>query len=74
MDNSKRVIQEKSFQSKMPNRYPASEEKTTLTDKRCLVISLKSAQIEEVDKITVLNQIKFPAKIQSTTGDKIITF
>jgi hypothetical protein len=39
-----------------------------------LVISLKSAQIEEVDKITVLNQIKFPAKIQSTTGDKIITF
>ncbi len=74
MDNNASVPQEKSFQSKMPNKYPASDEKTTLTDKRCLVISLKSAQIEEVDKVTVPNQIKFPAKIQSTTGDKIITF
>ncbi len=49
--------------STAPNKYPASAEKTTLTDNLIFVISLKSEIIEAlgIDVFTVLNTSDFIA-------------
>lgn len=49
-----------------PNKYPAIDENTTLTDNRILVISLKSVMTEAIDKgeLVVLNMIKISDSLQ----------
>ena len=46
IDNNNKVIPLKGCLSEKPNKYPTIEEKTTLTAKPALVISLKSKKID----------------------------